>query len=65
MLLYIVIFWILLVAQAPTFIWVLFWIHFAWKLFLFFIDNILYPHLIAEALDENYNKKEDNDNELF
>ena len=65
MLLYIVIFWILLVAQAPTFIWVLFWIHFAWKLFLFFIDNILYPYLRIKVLDENYNEKEDNDNELF
>lgn len=65
MLLYIVIFWILLVVQAPTFIWVLFWIHFAWKLLLFFIDNILYPYLRIKVLDENYNEKEDNDNELF
>ena len=60
MLLYIVIFWILLVVQAPTFIWVLFWIHFVWKLFLFFIDNILR----AKALDEFCNE-EDDDNELF
>ena len=60
MLIYIVIFWILLVGQAPTFIWVLFWIHFVWKLFLFFIDNILR----AKVLDEIYNK-EDDDNELF
>ena len=60
MLLYIVIFWILLVAQAPTFIWVLFWIHFVWKLFLFFIDNILR----AKVLDEICNE-EDDDNELF
>ena len=60
MLLYIVIFWILLVVQAPTFIWVLFWIHFVWKLFLFFIDNILR----VKALDEFYNEEDDN-NELF
>ena len=60
MLLYIVIFWILLVIQAPTFIWVLFWIHFVWKLFLFFIDNILR----AKVLDEICNE-EDDDNELF
>ena len=60
MLLYIVIFWILLVVQAPTFIWVLFWIHFVWKLFLFFIDNILR----AKVPDEIYNE-EDDDNELF
>ena len=60
MLLYIVIFWILLVVQAPTFIWVLFWIHFVWKLFLFFIDNILR----AKVLDEICNE-EDDDNELF
>lgn len=60
MLLYIVIFWILFVVQAPTFIWVLFWIHFVWKLFLFFIDNILR----AKALDEFYNEEDDN-NELF
>ena len=60
MLLYIVIFWILLVVQAPTFIWVLFWIHFVWKLFLFFIDNMLR----AKVLDEIYNEKDD-DNELF
>ena len=60
MLLYIVIFWILLVVQAPTFIWVLFWIHFVWKLFLFFIANILR----AKALDEFYNEEDDN-NELF
>ena len=60
MLLYIVIFWILLVVQAPAFIWVLFWIHFVWKLFLFFIDNILR----AKILDEIYNE-EDDDNELF
>ena len=55
MLLYIVIFWILLVIQAPTFIWVLFWIHFVWKLFLFFIDNILR----AKVLDEIYNEEDD------
>ena len=61
MLLYIVIFWILLVVQAPTFIWVLFWIHFVLKLFLFFINNIL----IAKVLDEIYNEEEDDDNELF
>ena len=61
MLLYIVIFWILLVVQAPTFIWVLFWIHFVWKLFLFFIDNILR----AKVLDEICNAEEDDDNELF
>ena len=61
MLLYIVIFWILLVVQAPTFIWVLFWIHFVLKLFLFFINNIL----IAKALDEFYNEEEDDNNELF
>ena len=61
MLLYIVIFWILLVVQAPTFIWVLFWIHFVLKLFLFFIDNILR----AKALDEFYNEEEDDNNELF
>ena len=60
MLLYIVIFWILLVVQAPTFIWVLFWIHFVWKLFLFFIDNMLR----VKVLDEIYNE-EDDDNELF
>ena len=60
MLLYIVIFWILLVVQAPTFIWVLFWIHFVWKLFLFFIDNMLR----AKVLEEIYNE-EDDDNELF
>ena len=60
MLLYIVIFWILLAVQAPTFIWVLFWIHFVLKLFLFFINNIL----IAKVLDEFYNEEED-DNELF
>ena len=61
MLIYIVIFWILLVVQAPTFIWVLFWIHFVLKLFLFFINNIL----IAKALDEFYNEEEDDNNELF
>ena len=61
MLLYIVIFWILLVTQAQTFIWVLFWIHFVWRLFLFFIDNILR----AKALDEFYNEEEDDNNELF
>ena len=61
MLLYVVIFWILLVVQAPTFIWVLFWIHFVLKLFLFFINNIL----IAKVLDEIYNEEEDDDNELF
>ena len=61
MLIYIVIFWILLVVQAPTFIWVLFWIHFVLKLFLFFINNIL----IAKVLDEIYNEEEDDDNELF
>ena len=60
MLIYIVIFWILLVVQAPTFIWVLFWIHFVWKLFLFFIDNMLR----VKILDEIYNE-EDDDNELF
>lgn len=60
MLLYIVIFWILLVVQAPTFIWVLFWIHFVWKLLLFFIDNMLR----ARVLNEIYNE-EDDDNELF
>ena len=65
MLLYIVIFWILLVVQAPTFIWVLFWIHIAWKLLLFFIDNILYPYLRIKVLDEIYNEEEDDDNELF
>ena len=61
MLIYIVIFWILLVVQAPTFIWVLFWIHFVWRLFLFFIDNILR----AKALDEFNNEEEDDNNELF
>lgn len=61
MLIYIVIFWILLVVQAPTFIWVLFWIHFVLKLFLFFINNILR----AKVLDEIYNEEEDDDNELF
>ena len=61
MLLYIVIFWILLVVQAPTFIWVLFWIHFVLKLFLFFINNILR----AKILDEIYNEEEDDNNELF
>ena len=61
MLIYIVIFWILLVVQAPTFIWVLFWIHFVLKLFLFFINNIL----IAKVLDEFYNEEEDDNNELF
>ena len=60
MLIYIVIFWILLVVQAPTFIWVLFWIHFVLKLFLFFINSILR----AKVLDEIYNE-EDDDNELF
>ena len=60
MLIYIVIFWILLVVQAPTFICVLFWIHFVWKLFLFFIDNMLR----IKVLDEIYNE-EDDDNELF
>ena len=61
MLIYIVIFWILLVIQAPTFIWVLFWIHFVLKLFLFFINNILR----AKILDEIYNEEEDDNNELF
>ena len=61
MLIYIVIFWILLVVQAPTFIWVLFWIHFVLKLFLFFINNILR----VKVLDEIYNEEEDDDNELF
>ena len=61
MLLYIVIFWLLLVVQAPTFIWVLFWIHFVLKLFLFFIFIIL----IAKALDEFYNEEEDDNNEVF
>ena len=61
MLIYIVIFWILLVIQAPTFIWVLFWIHFVLKLFLFFINNILR----VKVLDEIYNEEEDDDNELF
>ena len=61
MLIYIVIFWILLVVQAPTFIWVLFWIHFVLKLFLFFINNILR----IKVLDEIYNEEEDDDNELF
>ena len=61
MLLYIVIFWILLVVQAPTFIWVLFWIYFVLKLFLFFINNILR----AKILDEIYNEEEDDNNELF
>ena len=61
MLIYIVIFWILLVVQAPTFIWVLFWIHFVLKLFLFFINNILR----AKVLDEIYNEEEDDNNELF
>lgn len=62
MLIYIVIFWILLVVQAPTFIWVLFWIHFVLKLFLFFINNILR----AKVLDEIYNNEEEDDNnELF
>lgn len=61
MLIYIVIFWILLVVQAPTFIWVLFWIHFVLKLFLFFINNILR----AKILDEIYNEEEDDNNELF
>ena len=61
MLIYIVIFWILLVVQAPTFIWVLFWIYFVLKLFLFFINNILR----AKILDEIYNEEEDDNNELF
>ena len=61
MLIYIVIFWILLVVQAPTFIWVLFWIHFVLKLFLFFINNILR----VKVLDEIYNEEEDDNNELF
>lgn len=65
MLLYIVIFWILLVAQAPTFIWVLFWIQFAWKLIAFFINYILYPYLKARVLDEIYDNEEDDNNELF
>ena len=59
--LHVVIFWILLVIQAPTFIWVLFWIHFVLKLFLFFINNILR----AKVLDEIYNEEEDDNNELF
>ena len=61
MLIYIVIFWILLVVQAPTFIWVLFWIHFVLKLFLFFINNMLR----VKVLDEIYNEEEDDNNELF
>ena len=61
MLIYIVIFWILLVVQAPTFIWVLFWIHFVLKLFLFFINSILR----AKVLDEIYNEEEDDNDELF
>ena len=61
MLIYIVIFWILLVVQAPTFIWVLFWIHFVLKLFLFFINNILRAKILVEI----YNEEEDDNNELF